>query len=378
MAGHGRGGGRAILRAIVRALPTGALLGAALLAGCGREPAPAPAVAPPKLETLTAEPVQAPRERVWDGVIEAVNQATLSAQTRGRVTELPFDVNDYVEAGEVVVRFTDVEQQSGQRQAQAQLSAAEAAFREAQAEFERIEAIHARGLVARSQLDQATARRDSAQAALKSARASLRGAGEQVDYTVIRAPYSGILTERHVEVGEAVQPGQPLVSGLSLDQLRVTVQVPQSDVQAIRANAQAAVLLPDGQRVPADTVTVFPYADPATHSFQVRLELPQVETGLHPGMTVKVAFVLGESGRLLVPTSALLTRSEVTGVYVVDQRGVALRQVRLGHRFGDRVEVLAGLQAGETYAADPVAAAAWLTRAREQAAAGGDEAAAHD
>lgn len=341
---------------------------ALLLAACsGDGAAPRPLPAAPDLETLEVRATAAPRERAWDGVVEAVHQATLSAQTRGRVLELPFDVNDYVEAGAVVVRFTDVEQRSGARQAQAALAAAQAAHTEAEAEYRRIAEVYERRLVARSQLDQATARRDAARAQLESARAALREAGEQVDYTVIRAPYSGILTERHVEVGESVQPGQPLVSGLSLDRLRVQVQVPQSDIAAVRDLGRAWVLLDDGRRVAAERLVVFPYADPGSHSFRVRVELPEADTGLHPGMIAKVAFALGEGERLLVPEGALVRRGEVVAAYVVDEAGVALRQLRVGHRIEGQVEVLSGLAAGERIAADPGAALAWLAQRRGEA-----------
>jgi RND family efflux transporter MFP subunit len=332
---------------------------ALLLAACADgAPAPAPAGVVPALETLTLVPERAPRERVWDGAVEAVNQATLSAQTAGRVVELPYDVDDYVPAGAVVVRFTDVEQQSAQRQARAQLAAAEAASREAEADYERISGIYERRLVAKAQLDASTARRDSARAALEAARAGARSSAEQVDYTVIRAPYPGIVVKRHVEVGESVRPGQALISGLSLGQLRVQVDVPQSDIGAIRDTRRAAVVLDDGaRRVDATEVTTFPYADPTTHTFKVRVDLPEAETGLHPGMTVKVAFAVGETERLLLPASALVRRGEVSAAYVADATGVMLRQVRLGHRYGERYEVLAGLSAGERVVLDPVAAA---------------------
>lgn len=335
-----------------------------LVAACSDAP-PVPAKrAPVPFETITVQPRDTARERTWDGVVEAVNQATLSAQTRGRVLELPFDVNDYVEAGQVVVRFTDVEQVSAQRRASASLGAAQADYTEAEAAFRRTEELVSKQLLARAALDQARARRDATRAALESARAGVSEAGEQVDYTVIRAPYSGILTERHVEVGESVQPGQPLVSGLSLQQLRVNVEVPQSEVAAIREHDQATVVLPGQGRVQAERITVFPYADPATHTFKVRVDLPEVETGLQPGTTVKVAFKTGESRNLWIPRSALVVRSELTAVYVVDAGNrVLLRQVRTGQRRDDEVEVLAGLAAGDRIAASPPAALAHLTDA---------------
>lgn len=344
-----------------------ALAAGLLLSACGSEAPPAPrSLAAPDIELIAVAPDSAARERVWDGVVEAVHSATLSAQTGGRVLELPFDVNDYVKAGDVVVRFTDVEQQSAQRQARAALAAAQAAASEAEAEFKRVSEIFERRLVSRAQLDQATARRDATRAQLESAQAAVKAASEQVDYTAVRAPYSGIVTQRFVEVGETVRPGQPLIAGLSLDRLRLQVRVPQSDVEAIRGNGRAFLLLDDGRRIEAERVTVFPYADPATHSFSVRVDLPEAETGLSPGMAAKVAFVVGEDARLLLPASSLVKRSEVTAVYVVGETGLALRQLRLGHRIGDRIEVLSGLNAGEQVAADPVAAGLWLEQQRRE------------
>ena len=338
--------------------------------GCSSPRAPPPKIegAPANLATIAIAPEYARREQVWDGVVEATNQATMSAQTAGRIVELPYDVNDYVEAGSVIVRFTNVEQQSGQRRAQAQTASAQAAYDEAQANYKRIAEIYDRKLVAKAQLDQATTQRDSARAALESAQAALREASQQVEYTVVRAPYSGIVTKRFVQIGESVQAGQPLIAGLSLNELRINVQVPQSVVDAIRRYHTADVLLDSegAKRVSAAKLTIFPYADAQTHTFSVRLDLPVQETGLYPGMTVKVAFTIGEAQRLLIPASALLERSELTGVYVVSGAAIALRQIRTGHRFGDRIEVLAGLGEGEHIATDPNAAALALAATRSK------------
>lgn len=340
----------------------------AALAGCAERAPESDTVVPkPALQTLTVAPERAARERIWDGVVEAVNQATLSAQTGGRVLELPFDVNDYVQVGDVVVRFTDIEQQSGRRRADAALGAARASLAEAEADYKRIADVYARKLVAKSQFDQTTARRGNAIAAVEAARAAARDAGEQVDYTVVRAPYSGVLTERHVKVGETVRPGQPLVSGLSMAKLRINVEVPQSEIAALREHREASVLLSEGKRLAAESIVIFPFADPATHSYKLRLEMPEAETGLQPGMTVKTAFTLGQDERLFIPLTALVQRGEITAVYVIDEHRVTLRQLRTGHRFGERVEVISGLRAGETIATDPMAAATFAAASRKSA-----------
>lgn len=350
---------------LIRIVPVVAL--AAVIAACGNgEPARrlAPA-APYAQESLLISSERVAHERVWDGVVEAVHQATLSAQTSGRVKELPVDVNDLVEAGEIVVQLSDIEQRSGQRQAQARLRTAEAALVEARLHFDRVDNMVRDGLMSKAAYDQAQARRDSALAALEAARAAVREADEQVQYTTVRSPYSGLVTKRQVRIGESVGPGQPLLSLLSLDHLRVHVDIPQSEIAAVRRYGEAAVVFADGKRLEAEKVIVFPQADALTHSVRVRVELPRSDIGLQPGSIVKVAFTLDDASRLLVPLSALRQRSEVSGVYVIDPAGgVSLRQVRLGHRYGDRVEILAGLRDGERIAADPVAALIWLTEQR--------------
>lgn len=344
----------------------------AALAACGRTPPPPAAAAPPPLAALTLHAEPAHDEQAWDGVVEAVHEAVISAQTNARVTELPYDVNDAVRKGDVLVRFSDFEQASAQRAAQAQVAAAQAAYTEADASYRRFAEIYGKGFVSKAQFDAERARRDAALAALQSARAQSSQVGQQFDYTVLRAPYDGIVTRRFVQVGEAVQAGppapQPLIALASLQDLRVSVQVPQSAVAAIRRYRAAEVVLDDGRRVAAGKLTVFPYADPQTHSFGVRLELPGADTGLYPGMTVRVAFAGGETKRLLLPLAALVRRGELVGVYVLGEHGAVLRQLRLGHRHGDRVEVLAGLDDGERIAVDPAAAARWLAAQRRGAA----------
>ena len=316
-------------------------------------------VAAVPFETVVATLEDAARERVWDGRVEAVNQATVSAQTSGRIAELPFDVNDYVEAGAVLMRFTDTEQKAALAQAEAALQEATARLAEANQEFERFSKMIENNSISRAAFDQSRANRDAARARLNAARSRVEGAKEQLEYTVIRAPYAGIVSKRHVELGELVSPGQPVMSGLSLQSLRVNVDVPQSMFHAIRTIGKAFVYVND-ERIAAESLTFFPVADADANTFRVRVNLPDGAATLYPGMFVKVGFVVGETQRLLVPAEAVVRRSELSGIYVTDGEVVALRQVRLGRRYGDSIEVLSGLSEGEAVAIDPVAAGIWL------------------
>ena len=323
-----------------------------LLAAC----APWTAGATEALATQRLSLESAPAERLLDGTVEAVHQTTVSAQTSGRVTEIRFDVNDAVSAGTVIMRIRSSEQVAGLTQAQAALKEATAREAEAQTRYQRIYDMYQRKVVAKATLDEASAARDAAVARLLGAQAGLEAAREGVAYTEIRAPYSGVVTQKLVQVGEAVAPGTPLMTGASLDALRVVVEVPQSVIEQVRRVRKAAVYVGD-RRIESAGLTVFPSAQPESNTFRARIDLPKDVQGLAPGMFVKVGLVTGEDRRLLVPRSAIVERSEMRAVYVVMPDGrVALRQVRLGHARGERIEVLAGLAEGETIALDPAAA----------------------
>ena len=324
----------------------------------------APVLAADHVESVAATLEDAARERIWDGRVEAVNRATISAQTSGRIAELPFDVNDFVDAGAVVMRFTDTEQQAALASATAALEEANARLAEANQEFERFSRMIENQTISQARFDQSKANRDAAQARVNAAQSGVAAAREQLEYTVVRAPYAGIVSERHVELGELVRPGAPLISGLSLQQLRINVDVPQSMFDTVRQIGKAFAYVGD-ERVAAASVTYFPVADAAANTFRVRVNLPDGVGPLYPGMFIKVGFVVGETKRLLVPAVAVARRSELSAVYVVDDESVTLRQVRVGRQYGDSVEILAGLSEGEQVATNPVEAAILLKELRQ-------------
>lgn len=332
-----------------------------LLAACSeREPTTTKTSArpAPELDTHLVEPMTLAEETRLDGILEAVHRSTVASEVSARVTELPFDVDDYVEKGEVIVRFRDADQQTQMATARASLQEANAQLTEARQAFERGRELFERELIAQAELDRLTSTLESARARVSAAEAGIRAAQENLERTVVRAPYSGIVEERHIELGETAAPGQPLLTGLSLEHLRAVVEVPQSLVGPLREHGEARVILPDGSSWPATQVRISPVASESTHTFRTRVTLPEGDHQVFPGTLVKVAFKRGELEQLRVPASAVVQRSEVTAVYVVHpDHHIELRQVRLGELTPDQERIiLSGLEAGERVAIDPIAA----------------------
>jgi RND family efflux transporter MFP subunit len=291
-----------------------------------------------ELQTAAVTRIAVPVIKQFTGTVEAVNKATMKAQTSGRLAEIYVDVDDIVKPDDVLARFRNERQKAEMDLAQAGLEEAQAEYERNQADYERYKNLYEQQLIAVTTLDQSRAALKASKARLDAARARIKQAREDYEYTIIRAPYSGIVTQRHVEVGESVNPGSPLVSGISLDKLRVAVQVPQAVVETIRTRQQGLVYLDDGGVISSNDITVFPFADEISHSFTVRLELPSSDkllngASLYPGMLVKTGFIAGEQQLLVIPASALVQRGEINAVYVKTADGrIVMRQVRPGQQ----------------------------------------------
>lgn len=308
--------------------------------------------------TVQAEPLA--RWLTLDGTVAPINKGTIAAQTSGRIVRMLVDVNDQVEAGAPLLEISGNEQSAAVTGAQARLLRAEAQRKEAEQQLTRYQALSVKGVVTRAQLDNAQASAQAARAEVRAAEAALVQAREAYGYTKVLAPYAGVVTARHVELGETVAPGSQLLSGLSLDTLRVESELPQSAMGTDPLTPdRVEVVLPGGQVVQPIRVVRFNYADSASHSFHLRLDLPERQAGALPGMWVKVRVRQGERPALLIPATALLRQGELSAVYLRQGEGWALTPVRVGDSAGERVEILAGLRAG-----DQIAANAWA-RVRE-------------
>lgn len=301
-----------------------------------------------------------------EAVVEAVKQSTVSAQIPGRIKEILFDVGDIVKKGQVIVRIDESEVSQGLAEAKALQAQAEAGLANSKSQYERTEQLFARGFVSQAALDKAKAEYQAAQAQANARRAAAGIASTTRGYASVVAPYGGVVLARHVELGETVVPGKPLMTGFDPGTLRVVATVPQHKLKDMQRKGPVAVEFPVlDKSVQAAAMTVQPAADVRTHTTRVRLDLPQNLEGVYPGMFARVRFVVGRGRKLVAPASAVMHRSEVAAVYVVDSAkgSVQLRQVRLGEPVGDGyVEVLAGLNAGERVALDPVKAGILATR----------------
>jgi RND family efflux transporter MFP subunit len=273
--------------------------------------------------------------------------------------DIRFDVGDRVQKGEVIVRIDERSAVQAVAASEAQLRAAEATAANARAQLERSRQLVAQKFISPAALDKAEADWKAAESQM---RALLAGAGQAAterSFATVVAPYGGIVSARHVQLGEMATPGKPLMTGFDPATLRIVATVPASQVAAIAAAPKARIEVPAARRwIEARSVTVVPSTDPRTQSTLVRLGIPEDASGIYPGVFARAHFVVGRAPRLMVPREAVFQRSEVTGAYVVGGDGVpVLRQLRIGTASDERsVEVLAGVRAGEQLALDPVRA----------------------
>jgi len=344
--------------------PFAVLAGIALAAALT---APVSAADAPALKTVSVQYREVDQTFAAEGVVEAVKQSTVAAQISGRVVAVNFDVGDRVKQGQVIVRIDATEVNQAYAAAQAQVAQADATLRNAKANFERTQKLVEQKFVSPAALDKAQADYLAAQAQRAAAEAGGGQAAATKSYASVVAPYSGVVSARHVELGEMVLPGKPLMTGFDPGELRVTASMPQYQLDAVRKLASASIEFPAlNKRIQSSRMAILPAADSQTHTTQVRLDLPRGIEGLYPGMFARAHFAVGKSKKLLIPSSAVAMRSEVAGAYVVAESGeIRFRQLRLGEKAGEQeVEVLAGLTPGEKLALDPIAALAALKRGK--------------
>lgn len=319
--------------------------------------------APAPVEVAAVERGPIEQRRTFSGTLEARSRFVVAAHVGGRVERLLVDLDDALDRGAVVAELDDREEVQGVAESAADLSVAranvadsESALQIARRELERLEALEARGIVSQAELDTARANHLAKETAVKVARAQLQRAGAGLARSRIRSGYTKVIAmwaggedqrvvaRRHVDEGDTVAAGDPLVTVVNLDPIDAVVHVTERDYGRLERGQRARITTDAyaGRDFPGEIRRVAPVFAESSRQARMEVEIANPEGALKPGMFVRVEVVLGRvEDAVIVPFTALTTRDGKQGVFVVDASGdkVAWRGVEVGIRQGERVQV---------------------------------------
>jgi RND family efflux transporter MFP subunit len=310
------------------------------------------------LATTLVEPVPVPARYALPGTLESTDRGLLSARISGQVARILVDKGQVVKAGETLLTLSGETASSDLHSATAAMTAAERHLAEAETSLELAEATYARFLKLRDaravtpyEFDQVKAERDASRAQRSSART-------MADQATVRAPYAATVAEILVDAGSTVQPGSPLLHLDRSGPLLVRVALPESLATRHQLGDHFQVELPALDKELTGTLAeLLPTADPGSRTITAWLSLPE-DPALKNGLFARVLLPEGAGmTTLMIPLQAVITRGQLTGVYVVENDILHYRLVRTGTVHGEQVEILSGVQAGEEIVAGELARA---------------------
>ncbi len=274
------------------------------------------------------------------GALSSKNTSVLSSKIMGRVVRLSVQEGDRVDAGKLLMKID-----SGEITAQA--IQARAAYNNARLQYDRIKSLYDAKASTQMEMDQATLGLENAQAGLQAAKA-------MESYTIITAPISGQIVEKRINLGEMALPGQPLIKIEDNRNLRLEVTVKDLDILSIQPGKPVKVQIDamPGVEISGIVSQVVQASDVRTHSFIVKVDIP-ARKGLITGMYGKAFFTIGKREAILVPKSAVVEMSGISGVYIVSgDRGAVFQMIQVGEERGNFVEVISGLKKGDQVISD--------------------------
>jgi RND family efflux transporter MFP subunit len=336
------------------------------------------------------------------GYVTARREATVSAQITGTLTDVEIEEGEHVAEGQVLAHLEDTAQRAGLALAEAQLASARASVGQFQAELAqsrrdlaRQQDLVKRKLVSRQAEEQAQTQVATLQSQLTAqqrqvdlAAAQVKGAKVQLDYTVVRAPFAGVVIAKAAQVGEIVSPlsagGGFTRTGIGtivdMDSLEIEVDVNEAYIHRVHAGQRAEAVLdayPDWT-IPAHVIAIIPTADRSKATVKVRVALDHRDARVLPDMGVRVSFLeqapqaaaaAAPPRGVLVPATAVVTRGKQSIVYAVEGDRARARAVRPGATRGD-LRLVEGLAAGTRVVAKPPDGLADGTRVETTAAGG--------
>lgn len=286
------------------------------------------------------------------GSLEAERQASVRAQVGGSVLQTLVDQGQTVRAGQTLARIEGGGLQDMFLSARAAVTAASNSADLARRELGRSEKLFAAGAIAERDLEQARRSTGAANAVLADARARLAAARQQVGNTVVTAPISGVISERAVTAGDVVSPGAALFTVVDPSSMRLEAAVPADFLSQVKLGTTTTFTVSGypGRQFTGRVTRINPVADPATRQVRIVATIPNAEGTLVGGLFASGRLATNVITGLLVPASAIDTRSSVPAVLRIRQGKVERAQVQLGLRDegSERVQIRAGVQAGDT------------------------------
>ena len=315
------------------------------------------------------------------GYVVARRQATVSSKITGKVVQVSIEEGKRVARGDIIARLDDTnaraaldQARAARAQAEANLTAAQVAFDNAGPTFKRNEQQLEKAVISQQTFDTAKAAYDAARTgldvakrAVEVARSAVSYAERNLDDTIVRAPFAGIVTVKAAQEGEMVSPisagGGYTRTGVGtivdMESLEIEVDVSENFINRVHAGQRASAKLnayPDWD-IPAHVIAIIPTADRAKATVKVRIGLEVSDPRVLPEMGVRVAFLetasestpaqtSSGSRALVVPVAAVQTNGDVGVVYVVNDGAVERRSVKLGTRVAGNQVVLSGLTSG--------------------------------
>ena len=315
----------------------------------------------PYVAVIHATPMDGKSELVLPGNINSYVESPIYARTSGYLKKWYKDIGSHVRAGELLVEIETPEIDAQLAQARADVATAQANFKLADATAERYQGLLKSDAVSKQEVDNYTGDYAAKQAIVRSAEANLKRLEDLESFKRVYAPFSGVITQRNVDVGTLINAGagssKPMFDLAQTDPLRVYASVPQSYAPAIRVGLKACLELtefPD-RKFCGRVARTADAVDPSTRTLLTEVDVPNPSGTLLQGEYAQVHFDTNTSGRLLaLPINALLFRPEGTLVAVVgpDNR-LILKKLTIGRDFGNSVEVLQGLAAEDSVVINP-------------------------
>jgi RND family efflux transporter MFP subunit len=313
--------------------------------------------------TARPQPNGSTSELVLPGNLQANYEAPIYARTSGYLRRWYVDIGAKVHKGQILgdIEAPEVDQQL--RQAEANLSVAQANQKIADLTAERWRRLRATDSVSRQEADQKVSAAQASDAQVQAARANVSRLRELSGFERVAAPYAGVITARNTDIGQLISSGSGSGAALfriaDVSRLRLYVRVPQEDAADMRQGLTAELHMPDRPDVTYDaSVAATTHAiDPTTRTLMVELLVDNTKGELLPGAYAEVHFQLPPSDTghsFLLPANVLLFRGDGLHVATVDAQGhVALKQVTIGRDYGGKVEIVSGLSGNDQIILSP-------------------------